>query len=140
MSAIYIAEVLETGEVVSSSSYVEGIPEVSIRGGMLVKTPERVIPGTCFYSEGQFLSITERPSVNHVFNYVTKEWELDKERLRNGALVQRNALLLASDWTQLPDVPNEVRLSWKEYRQLLRDITEQVDYPIDIQWPTPPGK
>ena len=140
MTAKYIVEVLATGEVISSSTYVEGMPEVGIRGGEVVKVTERVIPGTCFYSEGQFFSITERPSVNHTFNYVTKEWELDKERLRNGALLQRNSLLLASDWTQLPDVSNEVRLSWREYRQLLRDITEQADYPIDIQWPIPPGK
>lgn len=49
----------------------------------------------------------------------------------------RNMLLLASDWTQLPDVPQETREKWAGYRQTLRDVTEQSD-PLNISWPTPP--
>ena len=51
---------------------------------------------------------------------------------------KRNALLAASDWTQLPDVPLETKEAWAAYRQALRDITEQPD-PFNIVWPTPPG-
>jgi hypothetical protein len=52
---------------------------------------------------------------------------------------QRNALLAASDWAALPDVPmaDESRRAWLAYRQALRDITEQAD-PFGMTWPQPP--
>lgn len=41
------------------------------------------------------------------------------------ARFQRDALLAASDWTQLPDVqaamPEARRAAWRKYRQALRD-------------------
>jgi len=42
---------------------------------------------------------------------------------------KRNALLAESDWTQLPDSPleNTDRNAWADYRQTLRDITNQAD-------------
>jgi hypothetical protein len=50
---------------------------------------------------------------------------------------QRNAMLAASDWTQLADAPADA-LSWAVYRQALRDITEQDD-PFNIAWPAQPA-
>lgn len=50
---------------------------------------------------------------------------------------QRNALLGACDWTQLPDVAPAIRDAWAPYRQALRDITTQPD-PAAIIWPTAP--
>lgn len=50
---------------------------------------------------------------------------------------QRNALLLACDWTQLQDSPVD-KVVWATYRQELRDITDQAD-PFDIDWPVPPA-
>ena len=50
----------------------------------------------------------------------------------------RRAILLAeTDWTQLPDVPLATKNLWAEYRQALRDITQQPD-PRNIIWPTAP--
>ena len=49
---------------------------------------------------------------------------------------QRNAKLAACDWTQLPDAPVDVA-AWAEYRQALRDITDQSD-PFNIVWPQEP--
>jgi hypothetical protein len=53
--------------------------------------------------------------------------------------IKRNALLAASDWTQLPDSPldNTTRNAWADYRQALRDITEQAD-PFAIVFPDAP--
>ena len=51
---------------------------------------------------------------------------------------QRDALLVQSDWTQLPDVPLATKEAWATYRQALRDVTQQPD-PRNISWPTPPG-
>lgn len=52
--------------------------------------------------------------------------------------VERNRLLSASDWTQLPDVPEATRLAWAEYRQALRDVPEQSSFPANVVWPTKP--
>lgn len=53
---------------------------------------------------------------------------------------ERNLLLSSSDWvtsrsfeTGLP-IPTE----WTTYRQALRDITLQPEFPFNIQWPVKP--
>lgn len=51
---------------------------------------------------------------------------------------QRDILLNQSDWTQLPDVPQELKTSWAEYRQQLRDVPQQVGFPFDVKWPIKP--
>lgn len=52
-----------------------------------------------------------------------------KSRLGKNA---RNLFLQASDWTQLPDIPQSIRQSYVEYRQALRDL------PNDERWPNIP--
>jgi predicted metal-binding protein len=49
---------------------------------------------------------------------------------------ERDALLIATDWTQLPDVPEDTRSAWAEYRQALRDVPEQKGFPENVVWPT----
>lgn len=53
------------------------------------------------------------------------------------ARAKRNALLAASDWTQLPDAPVDAA-EWALYRQELRGITEQPGFPANVIWPVPP--
>lgn len=48
----------------------------------------------------------------------------------------RNSRLVVSDWTQLPDALVDAA-AWAEYRQQLRDITDQND-PFEVVWPTAP--
>jgi hypothetical protein len=50
---------------------------------------------------------------------------------------QRNNLLTASDWTQIPDCTVN-KQAWLAYRQALRDIPTQSGFPLEIQWPTQP--
>ena len=53
---------------------------------------------------------------------------------------ERDALLAASDWTQLPDLaltPEELG-AWRTYRQKLRDMTENIIDFNAIVWPTKP--
>lgn len=59
--------------------------------------------------------------------------ELQWEAVR----IERNARLAVCDWTQLPDAPVDT-LAWADYRQELRDITDQPD-PFNITWPTEPN-
>ena len=51
---------------------------------------------------------------------------------------ERNRLLAASDWTQVLDVPEAIRIAFAQYRQALRDIPQQAGFPHDVAWPTKP--
>lgn len=50
---------------------------------------------------------------------------------------RRNGLLAECDWTQINDAPVNQQ-AWAVYRQALRDITAQVDFPFNVTWPTAP--
>lgn len=54
---------------------------------------------------------------------------------------QRDALLSASDYTQLPDMPlsTEIRAAWASYRQALRDLPGTYADASEIAWPVAPG-
>lgn len=51
---------------------------------------------------------------------------------------QRDALLVASDWTQLPDAPVDAD-AWASYRQALRDLPDQGGFPSSVNWPEEPS-
>lgn len=53
---------------------------------------------------------------------------------------RRNGLLASSDWTQLPDAPlsAEEKQSWAEYRQILRDMMDNLATVDDVVWPDQP--
>lgn len=51
---------------------------------------------------------------------------------------ERDTLLAASDWTQVADAPVD-KTAWATYRQALRDITEQAQFPFVVQWPNSPA-
>ena len=51
---------------------------------------------------------------------------------------QRTEKLKDSDWTQGKDIPDNVSSKWATYRQALRDITAQAEFPWGVQWPTQP--
>ncbi|MCE5334275.1 MAG: phage tail assembly chaperone [Desulfobacteraceae bacterium] len=50
----------------------------------------------------------------------------------------RNRLLQQTDWTQLPDVPEEIRLAYLPYRKALRDLPENTTDPASPAWPEAP--
>lgn len=59
--------------------------------------------------------------------------------------MQRNSLLVQTDWRMLPDYPGTNQTDWQTYRQALRDITTQTPA-LDsdgnltgITWPTAPN-
>ena len=74
------------------------------------------------------------------FNYATGEWEDTRslEEIWESIRKERNKLLLESDWTQLPDVPEAVKTKYEIYRQALRDITTQ-ENPYNIKFPLCPS-
>lgn len=108
-----IRKVLETSPGSDfTKNYTEGIPEFI--GANWVQT-----------------WIEEDASEEQIANRVFDQWISVRS--------QRNKLLLASDWTQLPDSPldNIARNAWADYRQALRDITDQAD-PFSVVFPNAP--
>lgn len=55
----------------------------------------------------------------------------------------RATLLLNSDWTDTVSAQTrlgtEMYTAWQTYRQALRDITNQSEYPNEVIWPTAPA-
>lgn len=53
---------------------------------------------------------------------------------------KRNDMLVRSDWTQLPDntLDANKKAEWAAYRQSLRDITLQSDFPNSATFPSQP--
>jgi len=58
---------------------------------------------------------------------ITYDNKLKEDTVRK----QRDRLLAESDWTQMPDSPltTEKKAEWATYRQALRDITDDADFP-----------
>ena len=52
--------------------------------------------------------------------------------------LERDGLLLTSDWTQLPDATVD-QSAWAAYRQALRDMPQQAGFPDNVTWPTAPA-
>lgn len=68
----------------------------------------------------------------------TKAQITERTELRAaGVRRDREALLAASDWTQLADAPVDAA-AWATYRQSLRDVTKQAGFPWDVRWPDAP--
>lgn len=53
---------------------------------------------------------------------------------------QRDDLLKETDWIVIKylDIGDPVPQEWSDYRQALRDITEQAGFPGNVDWPTEP--
>jgi hypothetical protein len=106
--------------------------------------------------EGQRLVADQTPDYDSLTQYIVRvepvpegqnyvEYQIvdityTQEELIESALEKRKLLFLECDWTQLPDAQLTTAQvdAWKVYRQALRDITEQPDYPNTIIWPVKP--
>ena len=98
-----------------------------------------VDPKTNRVVSGSVQPLPPQPGLHYEFNYSSGAWEYDRAMALADVTAVRNALLVASDWTQMVDVPmqNDKRVEWQVYRQQLRDITDQPNLE-NIIWPTPP--
>ncbi len=101
---------------------------------------EQVVTDTSHYVDDlkNLVELPVRPSKMHSFNYATKQWELKLPVLIKAIKQRRKELLDESDWTQVDDCPAVTKTVWREYRQALRNITEQNGYPLNIVWPIKP--
>jgi|11_taG_2_1085331.scaffolds.fasta_scaffold00265_14 hypothetical protein len=70
--------------------------------------------------------------------------EIDAENAPFAAIQfrqERDALLVSSDWTQMPDSPltDAKKQEWATYRQALRDLPANTTDPANPTWPTQPS-
>lgn len=71
----------------------------------------------------------------------SKSVELTDEEVAERMRLKRDKLLEASDFYVMPDYPytEEGFALVVKYRQSLRDITEQIGFPNEIEWPKLPA-
>jgi hypothetical protein len=127
------------GEIVKTCSCLQD--DISLQYDSSI---EDYIDGEFSYTEYYIsnsiaIKIPTPPNQYCVFNYDTKQWVDPRTDQTQWVVVKakRNALLVESDWTQLPDVVLNNKEQWATYRQQLRDITTQSD-PFNIVWPSKP--
>jgi len=70
--------------------------------------------------------------------------QLETERLEQAsesARSQRDRLLTETDWVVVKhnELGTPIPQEWLDYRQALRDITEQSGFPDNVEWPTAPS-
>ena len=75
------------------------------------------------------------------FNWQTKQWEDNSDIAKQQVLAKRQQLLSESDWTDTFSASTRLTNyeEWQVYRQALRDITQQSDYPFVVIWPEQPA-
>lgn len=85
-------------------------------------------------SEGKIISVVEGEVVT--LPAPPPSNEVLEASIRN----QRDYKLAQSDWVVVKamETATAVPQAWLDYRQALRDITEQVGFPTDVTFPTPP--
>tara|TARA_R110000787_G_scaffold157091_2_gene271034 strand:+ start:1772 stop:2053 length:282 start_codon:yes stop_codon:yes gene_type:complete len=72
-------------------------------------------------------------------------WDTEEAELTAGAdaetaaeiRIKRDIKLDKSDWTQVADAPID-QTAWATYRQALRDIPAQAEFPNTVNWPVEP--
>lgn len=90
---------------------------------------------------------SQQEEENQKIKELEEEYERNRDYWQDLRLI-RNSKLLTSDWTQLPDAPltEEQKLAWKNYRQQLRDLPENISDPKPLvldqnhpDWIVPPS-
>ena len=116
---------LETGEILRLLSCTFGTLEENLsptEGYVEAKGP----------TEGMMVvdgALVPRPAEELEAEAIERAWG----KLRT----ERDIKLKATDWTQIPDSPADT-VAWQEYRQALRDLTEGLGDPRNVEWPVEP--
>lgn len=108
--------------------------------GMQSMLVDDVPEGAIYIKAGKLCCGGNSPSMHHRFDYKAEKWidpRTDADMM-NQVRADRASRMAATDWTQLPDVPEATKAKYKKYRQTLRDITKQKD-PRNIAWPVLPA-
>lgn len=146
---------LENGQPVSNAIAEENFrqlfPNVSFPAHFTADAVEPLGYGIYDFSNQpeavRYQKVIESAPVRNEFGIWRQAWQLvemndeekaNADRAQGGAVRgQRNSRLAQSDWTQLADAPVD-KAAWATYRQALRDVTAQAEFPWNIDWPIQP--
>jgi hypothetical protein len=85
------------------------------------------------YDDGEFVSVVQ------VADMSAEEIQAAKDSAMSQLRYTRNALLIACDWTQIPDCTIPKKTEWATYRQALRDFPATVsDARVNVEFPHNP--
>jgi hypothetical protein len=87
------------------------------------------------------------PKPTRFHYWENEQWVLDSNKqniiLLDEVRYKRNELLSESDWTDTLSAKtrlgDEKYQEWQDYRQALRDITNQPNFPLDVVFPEKPS-
>jgi hypothetical protein len=88
-----------------------------------------------------FADYTDDEGVTHTKAEHEAAYQADLDaKAAESVRTQRDAELAKSDWRVIKATETGVNMSaeWADYRQALRDITDQSGFPNEIEWPTEP--
>lgn len=86
------------------------------------------------YDDGDFVSVVQAQ------NLTTEEIQAAKDSAMAKLRSERDRLLAACDWTQMPDCSIAKKTEWATYRQALRDLPATVtDARQTVTWPKDPN-
>jgi len=153
----YVGYIASTGQIIRATLPMGQIPEEGTvtPEGLTVKYIESTngltlgdfITHKYYNSELEaFASKGERPNVCSTWN--GSSWDVNYPQYLDYIREQRNARLIRSDWTQIPDAPltEEQKAEALIYRQALRDMVgvmaadpDNYQREEDIPWPIKPN-
>lgn len=85
------------------------------------------------YEDGEFVSVVR------IENLTAEEIQAAKDSAMANIRGQRDRLLAACDWTQIPDSTAD-KQAWATYRQALRDFPASIeDARLPVEWPKDPN-
>lgn len=125
----------DTEDISSKITFTSSDPDVEDE---VLDLFESAIPGFSTYPGREAEKAIPFQLVEGIDEAVIQEAkEVQLELVRLG----RNDKLSKSDWTQGNDSPlsDENKALWNTYRQKLRDITEDLNNPFIVPWPTEPS-
>jgi hypothetical protein len=104
-----------------------------------LKAINYLVPGANFMSTNGVMEWNDdrpQPTEKQIKDAIPLLENFEKEKSKKS---RRNALLLNSDWTVLPHSPlsAEKIQEWIEYRQELRDFTNQENW-VELEFPSKP--
>jgi Phage tail assembly chaperone protein len=145
MNIVYI-NVTPNGQIVGSGTTQAGLEEYvqKIEGSEIIFGVHAEAGSNNYYDSNtkNIIAMPTKPSNDYKFDYTTKQWIYDLQSVTLKALKKRDQLLADGPdrinpvwWSSMT---TEEQQAWIDYRQALLDITEQLNYPQEIIWPTKP--
>lgn len=93
---------------------------------------------TANLSTGEIVQIPYTAEEQAEYNTKKATWDAgENDRKAVEVRAERNIKLSETDWTQIADATAD-KQAWATYRQALRNISTQAEFPNNVTWPTQP--